>query len=79
MTHGEKVVFAFFVIGISRDDVVIVGIEKSLGSAGENFVYITLMRYVIHDFIMGRVEYIVQGNGCFYHTEVGAYVPAVYA
>ena len=79
VADGEMVMLALVRIAVAGDVVVVRGVEKSLGSAGQHLVRIGLMRYVEYDFILRRLENIVQSNGRLDEAEVRAAVAAVAA
>ena len=73
------VMLALVRIAVAGDVVVVRRVEKSLGSAGQHLVRIGLMRYVEYDFILRRLENIVQSNGRLDEAEVRTAVAAVAA
>ena len=59
MTDVKKVMLAFLRISIPRYVMVVCFFRKSTYAAGKDFMHITLVRYVIYNFIGRRIKHIV--------------------
>ena len=79
VADGEVVVLALVRVAVTRNVVVVRRVEESLGSAGQHFVWIGLVRNVEHHPILRGVENVVQRDGRLDEAEVRAAVAAVAA
>ena len=65
--------------GAEREAVQAAGLAdgaKTVFAAGQQLVDIDLMAHVPDELVLGRGEYLVQGDGEFHHAQVGAEVAA---
>ncbi len=74
----EKVMFAFLRIGITGYIIITGRIEKRSLAAGKDLVGVTLVRDIIDDFVVRRIEDIVQCHGGLHHAEIRTDMPAVF-
>ena len=70
MPDGKEVVYAFSGIAVSRDIMVMRFLQKGLFSSGQNFMGVTLMRYIKKNLIHRGMKDLVQGYGYFNHTQI---------
>ena len=68
---------AFLRVAVAGYVIVMLLVEIRVLSACEHLVWVGLMGYIKHEFILRRFKYIVQSNRCFYHTEVWTEMSAV--
>ena len=67
----------FLRVAVAGYIVVMLFVKIRILSASKHLVWVGLMRYIKHKFILRRFKYIVQSNRCFYHTEVWTEMSAV--
>ena len=77
MADREVVVLALLRIGVTRHLVVIRRIEERLAAARQHLVDIALVRDVVDDLVLRRVEYAVQGDRGLHHAQVRSDMSAV--
>jgi len=77
MPNHEMVMVAFLRVAVAGYIVVMVFVKIRILSASKHLVWVGLMGYIKHEFILRRFKYIVQRNRCFYHTEVWTEMSAV--
>ena len=77
MSDRKEIVFALQRVGITRNLIVSGWIEERSVTPGQHFVYIALVRNVVHHLIFRRIEHIMQSNRRLDHAEVRADMAAV--
>ena len=70
MTRAKAVVFALFAFGEARKSAALAQIVKILLSAGQDFMYVTLVTDVEDQVVFRQVENSVNGNGQLYDAEI---------
>ncbi len=75
----KYIVHALGRIGVARDIIVAVGIDKGRSAPCEHLVHIALVRHVPRYFVGGRVKHPVQRYRGLHHSKVWAHMPAVAA
>ena len=80
VSHCKIVIYGTLVgRRVAADGVHGVCIAQKTGSAtGQHFVRVALVADIEHQFVFGRVKYIVQCHGGFHKTEVRTHMPSVH-
>ena len=80
VSHLEIVIYGTLVgRRVAADGVHGISIAQETGSAtGQHFVRVALVADIEHQFVFGRIKYIVQCHGGFHKTEVRTYMPSVH-
>ena len=72
MPYRKEIMLAFVRIAVAGYVIIFFFIQIRIFSACQHLVRIALMRYVINNFILRGIKYIMQCNRCLYHTKVRA-------
>ena len=79
MPYRKEIMLTFVRIAVAGYIIIFFFIQIRILSACQHLVWIALMRYVINNFILRGIKYIMQRNRCLYHTEVRAKMTAMLA
>ena len=71
MPRAEGVVFRLCALRKAGNSIDLTQMRHLLASSGDDFMTVALMTHVPHDFVIRRVEYMMQGNGQLNRTEIG--------